>query len=256
LAIVSIKELLEAGVHYGHRTSRWNPKMERYIFGKRNAIHIIDLRETVRGLVRAVRFLRTVRGRGESVLLVGTKRQAAPVVQSEAVRLGLPYVTNRWLGGTLTNFGTIRQRLRRLEELEGMEKSGQMQLFSKKMISTLQREKRRIQSNLEGVRTMNRLPGALVVFDPRREHNAVHEANILGIPIVALLDTDSDPDLIDIPIPGNDDALRSIQLAVTVLGRALEEGAKAAADLAQVQQRAQAAPPSAQPKPGPQQPAV
>ena len=244
MAIVSIKELLEAGVHYGHRTSRWNPKMDRFIFGKRNSIHIIDLRETIRGLVKATRFLRAVRAHNEWVLLVGTKRQAAQTVKAEAMRLAQPYVTSRWLGGSLTNFQTIRQRLARLEELEAMEQSGQMRLFSKKMISSLQRQKRRILRNLEGIRTMHRLPGAVVVFDPRRERNAVHEANILGIPIVALLDTDSDPDLIDIPIPGNDDALRSIQLVVGVLGRSLEEGTMIAGEAAKAQQ-----PPTPQPQP-------
>jgi len=250
LAIVSIKDLLEAGVHYGHRTSRWNPKMAPYIFGKRNAIHIIDLRETVRGLVTAARFLRQVRARGESVLLVGTKRQAMGAIHAEAERLDLPYVTNRWLGGTLTNFTTIRQRLRRLEEIEGMEESGQIQYLSKKMIASLQREKRKILNNLEGVRNMNRLPGAVVVLDPRREHNAVHEANLLDIPIVALLDTDADPDLIDIAIPGNDDALRSIQLIIRVLGNAIEEGFTMAGAAAKAREEATPPPPpSAAPKP-------
>jgi len=224
LAIVSIKDLLEAGVHYGHRTSRWNPKMERYIFGKRNSIHIIDLRETIRGLIRGAKFLRSVASRGEWVLWVGTKRQAATVVEKEATRLGMPWVTYRWLGGALTNFRTVRERLGRLEELEEMERSGRMALLGKKMVSMLRREERKIFRNLHGIRLMDRLPGALVVFDPQIERNAVHEANILDIPVVSLLDTDADPDLVDIVIPGNDDAVRSIELVVQVLGKAVEEG--------------------------------
>ena len=224
MAIVTIKDLLEAGVHYGHRTSRWDPKMGKYIFGKRNSIHIIDLRETVRGLVTAYRFLRQVRAKGDYVLFVGTKRQAMATVKAQADALGQPSVTNRWLGGMLTNFKTIRNRLKRLEEIETMEESGQFRFLSKKMISMLTREKRKILANLEGVRNMSRLPGAIVVVDPLREHNAVHEANLLGIPIVALLDTDADPDDVDIIIPGNDDALRSIQLVIGVLGKAVEEG--------------------------------
>ena len=224
MAIVSIKDLLEAGVHYGHRTSRWNPKMGRYIFGKRNSIHIIDLRETISGLIRGARFLRSVASRGQWILWVGTKRQAAAAVEEEATGIGMPWVTYRWLGGALTNFRTIRDRLSRLEELEEMERSGRMALFGKKMVSMLRREERKIFRNLHGIRVMDRLPGALVVFDPKSERNAVHEANILDIPVVSLLDTDADPDVVDIVIPGNDDAVRSIQLVARVLGKAVEEG--------------------------------
>lgn len=222
--MVSLKDLLEAGVHYGHRTSRWDPKMARYIFGKRNSIHIIDLRETVRGLVKACRFLRSVARRGDWILLVGTKRQASAAVKAAAERIGMPSVTYRWLGGTLTNYRTIRQRLSRLIELEEMEETGKMALFSKKMVSMLTREKRKIHRNLDGIRVMDRLPAAMIVVDPRMERNAVHEANILNIPIVALLDTDADPDVVDIPIPGNDDAVRSVQLVAGALADAIAEG--------------------------------
>ena len=224
MAIVTLRELLDAGVHYGHRTSRRNPKMDRYIFGKRNAIHIIDLRETIRGLIKATRFLRRIAEDGSSVLLVGTKRQAASVVQEAAGRSQLPYVNNRWLGGTLTNFRTIRSRLGRLEQLEALEETGEIATYSKKMIASLQREKRKIKANLEGIRKMTRLPGALIVIDPRREKIAVYEAFKLGIPVVALTDTDADPDLVDIPIPGNDDAIRCIQLVIDKLTNAFVAG--------------------------------
>jgi len=208
LAIVSIKELVEAGVHFGHRVSRWDPKMKPYIFGKRNLIHIINLKETIKGLIRSARFLAKVANRGEDVLFVGTKRQARVNVEAEATRCGMPYVTERWLGGTLTNFRTITSRLRRLEELEELEASGRIQLYSKKMIATLTREQNKIRRNLEGIRNMKKLPGALVIVDPRHERNGVAEARKLGIPVICLTDTDSDPDLVDILTPGNDDAIR------------------------------------------------
>jgi len=224
LAIVTLRELLDAGVHYGHRTSRRNPKMDRFIFGKRNAIHIIDLRETIRGLIKATRFLFRAGEEGRQVLLVGTKRQAASVVGDCAARARMPHVNNRWLGGTLTNFRTIRSRLGRLEELEALEETGEINNYSKKMIASLQREKRKIKENLEGIRSMNRLPGALIVIDPRREKIAVYEAFKLGIPVVALIDTDSDPEPVDIPIPGNDDAIRSIQLVTDKLTDAYVAG--------------------------------
>ncbi|MHC4714341.1 MAG: 30S ribosomal protein S2 [Planctomycetota bacterium] len=222
MPIVKVDELIEAGVHFGHRVSRWNPKMEPYIFGKRNTIHIINLRETIKGLVRAYRFLSKV-GRREQVLFVGTKRQARRVVKEEATRCSMPYCNQRWLGGTLTNYQTVHSRLERLKEMEKLEETGELDTFSKKDISRFQREKKRILRNLEGVRTMGQLPGALVVVDPRREIIAVREANKLSIPVVALLDTDSDPDMVDIPIPGNDDAMRSIQLVLERLANAVIE---------------------------------
>lgn len=222
-----VRQLIDAGVHFGHRVSRWNPKMRPYIYGRRNLIHIIDIRETIKGLLRAKRFLTRVVSEGADVLFVGTKRQARAVIEHHARRLGMPYVTERWLGGTLTNFSTIRSRLSRLEELEELERSGQLASYSKKMVAILTRERNKIRRNLEGIRNMNRLPGALVVVDVRREHNAVKEARKLGIPTVCLIDTDSDPDYADVPIPGNDDAIRSIELIVSHLADAVEEGLKA-----------------------------
>jgi small subunit ribosomal protein S2 len=220
--------MLEAGIHFGHHCSRWNPKMKPYIYGKRNAIHIIDIRETLRGLLYAQQFIsRTVAG-GSDVLFVGTKRQARESVQESATRCGMHYVTERWLGGTLTNFRTIRARLKRLEELEELVGSPRWDtVYSKKMQSTLSRELRKIQRNLSGIRNMTRLPGALVVVDVRKEINAVREAQSLGIPTVCLLDTDSDPDFASIPIPGNDDSMRSIQLVMAKLADAVDEGKRA-----------------------------
>lgn len=219
-----VKELIDAGIHFGHRASRWNPKMAPYIFGKRNLIHIIDVKETLRGLLRAQRFLRRLVADGKSALFVGTKRQARQAIHRESERTGMPYVTERWLGGTLTNFRTIRSRLSRLEELERMEADGTLTEYSKKMISTLTRERKKIHRNLSGIRTMGRLPGALIIIDPHKEHIAVQEARKLHIPTIALLDTDSDPDMIDLPIPGNDDAMRAIDLICKSLGDAIAEG--------------------------------
>ena len=219
-----VRELIDAGVHFGHRVSRWNPKMEPYIFGKRNSIHIIDIKETVKGLLRARKFIAQLVADGDDVLFVGTKRQARQAVRTQADRCGMHYVCERWLGGTLTNFRTVRSRLQRLEELEGYEASGELDSFSKKMKSTLQREKRKITRNLGGVRRMERLPRALVIVDVRREHLAVKEARKLKIPTVCLIDTDSDPDYADIPIPGNDDAMRAVELMLTHLADAVEEG--------------------------------
>jgi len=228
LASALVREMLEAGIHFGHHCSRWNPKMKPYIYGKRNAIHIIDIRETLRGLLSAQRFISRVVAGGADVLFVATKRQARESVQEQAARSGMHYVTERWLGGTLTNFRTIRSRLKRLEELEGLVGSPRWDTdYSKKMQSTLTRELRKIQRNLSGIRNMTRLPGALVVVDVRKEINAVREAQSLGIPTVCLLDTDSDPDFASIPIPGNDDSMRSIQLVVTRLTDAVEEGKRA-----------------------------
>jgi small subunit ribosomal protein S2 len=225
---LAVKDLIDAGVHFGHRASRWNPKMKPYIYGKRNLIHIIDLKETVRGLLRATKYFQRVAASNGLVLFVGTKRQAADTIVEECRRCQMPYVTERWLGGTLTNFRTIRSRLDRLEELESILDGEQALSYSKKMISTLSRERRKIQRNLEGIRHMNRLPEALLVIDPHREHIAVTEARKLGIKVVALLDTDCDPDLVDLPIPGNDDSMRSIELVVKRLTDAILEGRAAA----------------------------
>jgi len=261
VAIVQVKDLIEAGVHFGHRASRWNPKMRPYIYGKRNLIHIIDLRETVRGLLRAFRFLTKLSASGSQILFVGTKRQAKDTIETEARRCGMPFVSERWLGGTLTNHRTIRDRLKRLAELEAMwlpsyenpakvdlvayiktmlNESGKLDIhkapessvirsYSKKMISNLSRELTKIQRNLSGIREMNRLPDALVIVDPRREHIAVKEAKRMGIATVALIDTDSDPDDVDLPIPANDDSIRSVELVLAKLADAIIEGRAALA---------------------------
>ncbi len=223
MAIV-VKDLIDAGVHFGHRASRWNPKMKPYIYGKRNSIHIIDLKETVRGLLRASKFFNRVASTNGLILFVGTKRQAAETIVDECTRCGMPYVTERWLGGTLTNFRTIRSRLERLEELESILDGEQALSYSKKMIATLTRERTKIDRNLSGIRHMTRLPEALLVVDPHREDIAVAEARKLGIKVVALLDTDCDPDLVDLPIPGNDDSMRSIELVMKRLADAIVEG--------------------------------
>ena len=235
MATVLVKELIEAGVHFGHRASRWNPKMRPYIYARRNLIHIIDVRETIRGLLRARKYLQKIASQGSLVLLVGTKRQACDVIEQQGLRCGMPFVSDRWLGGTLTNFRTIRSRLTRLEELEALRSSDEISTYSKKMQSALNREYRKMYRNLNGIRTMNRLPECLVVVDPRKEKNAIGEARKLGIPVVALIDTDCDPDLVDLPIPGNDDSIRSIELIVTLMADAIVAGKAAAGALKQEQ---------------------
>src|ERR1700753_1651458 len=226
-----VKTLVDAGVHFGHRVSRWNPKMGPYIHGKRNMIHIIDVRETVKGLLRAKKLLTNLVAGGKDVLFVGTKRQARHAGEEGAKRAGMHYVSERWLGGTLTNFRTIRQRLNRLEELEKLWTTGQIESYSKKMKSTLQREMDKIKTNLEGIRKMERMPGVMFIIDTRREHIAVKEARKLGVPTIALIDTDSDPDLIDLPIPGNDDAMRAIEIIMKELADAIIEGKTARAEV-------------------------
>lgn len=225
--------------------------MAPYIFGKRNLIHVINLRETVRGLIVGKKFVERVCGQGKNILFVGTKNQARNAVKNQALRCGMHYVNERWLGGTLTNFRTIRSRLSRLLELEEMEKVGQMALFSKKMIATLTREREKIQQNLEGIRNMEVLPGALIIIDPRREKNAVAEANKLGIPIVALTDTDCDPSRVDIVVPGNDDAMRAGEIVCSIMADAALAG-KAKAPTVAVQPAAsvQAAPKAAEEEEG------
>lgn len=218
------KELVDAGIHFGHRATHWNPKMAPYIFGKRNKIHIIDVKETIKGLLLARKFLTKTVAEGKDVLFVGTKRQARGIIEKHATDAGMPYVTERWLGGTLTNYSTIRQRLKRLEELERIEESGEIDNYSKKMESQLRREKTKISRNLGGIREMNKLPGAMVIVDVNQEHNAVREARKLGIPTVCLIDTNSDPEFADIPIPGNDDAMRAIEVVIHSLAAAVNEG--------------------------------
>ena len=231
-----VQELVEAGVHFGHRASRWNPKMAAYIYARKNLIHIIDIRETIRGLLRAQKYLEQVAAGGSLVLFVGTKRQAGASIEREALRCGMPFVSERWLGGALTNFRTVRSRLGRLEELEKLCNSDELDTYSKKMQSALKREFRKMYRNLNGLRTMNRLPECVVVVDPKKEKNAIREARKLGITTVALIDTDCDPDLVDLPIPGNDDGIRSIEIIVRQLAdavgksRAAAEAASAKAD--------------------------
>jgi small subunit ribosomal protein S2 len=231
--------MVEAGVHYGHRASRWNPKMRPYIYARRNLIHIIDVRETVKGLLRAKKYLAQLASRNSLVLIVGTKRQAAETVEREALRCGMPFVNDRWLGGTLTNFRTIRNRLNRLEELERIRAGEEINSYSKKMQSSLSREYRKMYKNLNGIRTMSRLPECLFIIDPKKEKNAVNEARKLGVATVALIDTDCDPDLVDLPIPGNDDSMRSIELVVRMLADAIIAGKSEAA--VQSQQAAEGA---------------
>jgi small subunit ribosomal protein S2 len=225
-----VKELVDAGVHFGHRVSRWNPKMEQYIHGKRNMIHIIDVKETLKGLLRAKKLIQNTVAGGKDILFVGTKRQARHAIQEEAARCGMHYVSERWLGGTLTNFRTIRARLNRLDELEKLWESGQIETYSKKMKSTLDRERTKIKTNLEGIRKMERMPGLMFLIDTRREHIAVKEAKKLGVTTIALIDTDSDPEMIDLPIPGNDDAMRAIEIIMKELADAVIEGKQGRAD--------------------------
>ena len=219
-----VEELVQAGVHFGHRASRWNPKMAPYIYARKGLIHIIDVRETVRGLLRAKKYLSQVAAGGSLVLFVGTKRQAQSAIEREALRCGMPFVSERWLGGALTNFRTVRSRLARLEELEALRNGPDIANYSKKMQSALAREYRKMYRNLNGLRLLNRMPECLVIFDPKKEKNAVREARSLGIATVSLIDTDCDPDLIDLPIPGNDDGIRSIELVARHLADAVLAG--------------------------------
>jgi len=221
---VTVKELIDAGVHFGCPVSRWNPKMAPYIYGRRSLIHVLDLRKTLRGILRAQNFLFHVAAEGQQILWVGAKRQIKGVIQDAGQRTGMPVVTERWIGGTLTNFSVIRSRLRRLEELETMEEDGTMANHSKKMVSNLRRERKKIERNLGGIREMSTIPGAMCVVDPGRELIAVREARRMGIPVIGILDTDCDPSLVDIVIPGNDDALKSVRLILDRLISAVEEG--------------------------------
>lgn len=219
-----VQELIEAGIHFGQRRSNWNPKMAPYIHGVRNQIHILDVRESIKGLLLAKRFIEKTIGDNRDVCFVGTKRQARGAIEQYAAEVGMPYVTERWLGGTLTNFRTIRERLKRLDELDRLVESGEMKNYSKKMESQLMRERKKIQRNLGGVRTMTKLPGALIVVDTNREKNALLEAKSLGIPTVCLVDTDGDPDLVNIPIPGNDDSMRTIDIVIRELCDSVKKG--------------------------------
>ena len=226
---VTIKELLEAGVHFGHQTKRWNPKMKKYLFGERNGIYIIDLQKTLKMFQEAYAFLRDAAARGESVLFVGTKKQAADTIQEEAARAGMYFVNRRWLGGTLTNFQTITKSISRLKQLEDMQATGKFEAFSKKEVLRMEREMEKLNNALLGIKAMEQLPGAVFIIDPKKERIAVREARRLGIPVLAVVDTNCDPDEIDFPIPGNDDAIRAIRLITSRLADAIIEGRGAGA---------------------------
>lgn len=224
MSVISMKQLLEAGVHFGHQTRRWNPKMAEYIFTERNGIYIIDLQKTVRKMDEAYMFVRNLAMEGKSILFVGTKKQAQESIEQEATRCNMFYVNRRWLGGMLTNFSTIRTRIDRLNEIDKMEQSGQFDVLPKKEVIRLENERAKLNANLGGIREMKSLPGALFVVDPRKEAIAVAEARKLGIPIVAIVDTNCDPDEIDYIIPGNDDAIRAVKLIAGKLADAVLEG--------------------------------
>lgn len=224
MAVISMKQLLEAGVHFGHQTRRWNPKMAPYIFTDRNGIYIVDLQKTVKKVEEAYNFVKQLSAEGGTILFVGTKKQAQEAVREEAERCGMFYVNQRWLGGMLTNFKTIRRRIDRLHELEKMESNGSLELLPKKEVAELMHEKEKLQKFLGGIKEMRSLPGALFVIDPRKERIAVAEARKLGIPIVAIVDTNCDPDEIDYVIPGNDDAIRAVRLLTSKIADAVLEG--------------------------------
>ena len=241
MAVVSMKQLLEAGVHFGHQTRRWNPKMAPYIFTERNGIYIIDLQKTVKKLEEAYMFIRDISAQGESVLFVGTKKQAGDSVKEEAIRAGAHYVNARWLGGMMTNFETIKNRIKRLEQLRKMEEDGTFALLPKKEVSKLTLEIEKLEKFLGGIKTMKKLPGALFIVDPRKEKIAVAEAKKLNIPIVAIVDTNCDPDEVDYVIPGNDDAIRAVKLIVSKMADAVIEanqGTEAVAEAAEVVEEA------------------
>ncbi|WP_296895796.1 30S ribosomal protein S2 [uncultured Megamonas sp.] len=224
MAVISMKQLLEAGVHFGHQTRRWNPKMAPYIFTERNGIYIIDLQKTVKKVDEAYDFLRSVAEEGKSILFVGTKKQAQEAVKEEALKSGMFYVNERWLGGMMTNFATIRKSINRLKELEAMEEDGTFEVLSKKEVLSLKREQEKLEKSLGGIKDMEELPGALFIVDPRKERIAVAEAKKLNIPIVAIVDTNCDPDEIDYVIPGNDDAIRAVKLLTSRMADAVIEG--------------------------------
>ena len=224
MAVISMKQLLEAGVHFGHQTRRWNPKMAPYIFTERNGIYIIDLQKTVKKIDEAYDFIKSVSEEGKDILFVGTKKQAQEAIQEEAIRSSMHFVNNRWLGGMLTNFRTIKARIGRLEELDRMEEDGTFEVLPKKEVIQLKNEREKLEKNLGGIRNMDaKKIGALFVVDPRKEKNAISEAKILGIPVIAIVDTNCDPDEVDYVIPGNDDAIRAVKLITERLADAIIE---------------------------------
>ena len=224
MSVVSIKQLLEAGVHFGHHTRRWNPKMAEYIFTERNGIYIIDLQKTIKKFEEAYMFAREVATEGGNILFVGTKKQASDAIREEAERCGMYYVNVRWLGGMLTNYKTIKMSINRLNALEKMQEDGTFDMLPKKEVANLQKEMANLERNLGGIKTMEGLPAAIFIVDPRKEHNAVLEAKKLGIPVIAIVDTNCDPEEADFPIPGNDDAIRAVKLVVSTIANAVIEG--------------------------------
>ena len=224
MSVISMKQLLEAGVHFGHQTRRWNPKMKEYIFTDRNGIYIIDLQKTVKKAEEAYNFVRSVAEAGDSILFVGTKKQAQESIEQEAKRCEMFYVNQRWLGGMLTNFKTIQTRIAKLRKIEKMEADGDFAYLPKKEVIKLKAEQEKLEKNLSGIKDMKKLPGAMFVVDPRKEHIAVMEARALGIPVVAIVDTNCDPDEVDYAIPGNDDAIRAVKLIASKMADAVLEG--------------------------------
>lgn len=242
MAVISMKQLLEAGVHFGHQTRRWNPKMATYIFTERNGIYIIDLAKTVKKLEEAYFFVRDVAASGESVLFVGTKKQAQDAIKEEAERCNMFFVNARWLGGMLTNFKTMRSRITRLNQLKKMEEDGTFNLLPKKEVIKLQLEMAKLEKYLGGVKDMKKLPGAMFIVDPRKEKNAIAEARKLGIPVVAIVDTNCDPDEVDYVIPGNDDAIRAIKLISSTMANAVLEGKQGEQLEVEAEEKAEEAP--------------
>ena len=224
MSVISMRQLLEAGVHFGHQTRRWNPKMKEYIFTERNGIYIIDLQKTVKKAEEAYNFVRSVAEAGDSILFVGTKKQAQESIEQEAKRCEMFYVNQRWLGGMLTNFKTIQTRIAKLRKIEKMEADGDFAYLPKKEVIKLKAEQEKLEKNLSGIKDMKKLPGAMFVVDPRKEHIAVMEARALGIPVVAIVDTNCDPDEVDYAIPGNDDAIRAVKLIASKMADAVLEG--------------------------------
>jgi len=245
LATITMKELLEAGVHFGHQTKRWNPKMKEYIFGERNGIYIIDLQKTLKLFKDASKFVVELCGSGKTILFVGTKRQAQDAVAEEATRAGMPYINQRWLGGLLTNWVTVQKSVKRLQELDEMATDGRYDLLTKKEVIKLERERKHLQANLAGIKSMKRLPDALFIVDSNNETIAVKEARKLGIPVVAVVDTNCDPTVVDYVIPGNDDALRAIRLFTSKIADSAAEGVNMLSDKAFQQEAAEAAAPEA-----------
>ncbi|AID44674.1 30S ribosomal protein S2 [Candidatus Arthromitus sp. SFB-mouse-Japan] len=241
MSIISMKQLLEAGVHFGHQTRRWNPKMSRFIFAERNGIYIIDLQKTVKKLEEAYEFVRSLATEGKDILFVGTKKQAQETIGEEAQRVGMHYVNHRWLGGMLTNFRTIKNRIKRLETLKEMEENGTFSLMLKKEVIKLRSEREKLERNLGGIKNLdaNNI-GAMFIIDPKKERNAIYEAKKLGIPIVSVVDTNCDPDEIDFPIPGNDDAIRAVKLITSKIADAIVEGRQGVDVIEEVQETQEA----------------